>query len=93
MSRKIQLYEQKFSLSKVLFVNSDVNAKKSCLMTVHQICEITSISRAALYRVLVQKSFDRDIETYMDCSMTDYDAIPNNLCMNLTSFWADFTCG
>lgn len=45
------------------------------------------------YGVLVQKSFDRDIETYIDCSMADYDAIPNNLCMNLTSFWADFTCG
>ncbi|MBY0595913.1 hypothetical protein [Bacillus bingmayongensis] len=37
-------------------------------------------------RVLVQKSFDRGIETYIDCSMVDYDAIPNNLCMNLTSF-------
>lgn len=44
-------------------------------MTVHQICEITSISGAALYRVLVQKAFDRDIEIYTDCSMTDYDAI------------------
>ncbi len=42
--------------------------------------------------VLVQKSFDRDIETYIDCSMADYDEIPNNLCMNLTSFWTDFTC-
>ncbi len=45
-----------------------------------------------LILVLVQKSFDRDIETYIDCSMADYDAILNNLCMNLTSFWADFTC-
>ncbi len=49
--------------------------------------------KQAIILVLVQKSFDRDIETYIVCSMADYDAIPNNLCMNLTSFWADFTCG
>ena len=34
---------------------------------------------------MVQKLFDGDIESTMTCSMTDYDAIPNDLCMNLTS--------